>query len=117
MRDVVSAQFVRVEHDLVLPHHAADTCHFGHVRHSLQFVFEKPVLQCAQLRQIHFPGAVYQCVLVNPAHTGGIGPQRGFGLRRQTRLHLIEVFEHAGASPVRIGAVLEQDVDERIAEE
>ena len=87
------------------------------VRHGLQFVLEKPVLQRAQLRQVHLAAAVDQRVFVDPAHAGGIRAERGLGLRRQPRLHLVQVFEHARARPVGIGAVLEQDVDEGIAEE
>ncbi len=47
VRDVVGAQLVRVEHDLVLPHHAADAGHLRNVRHGLELVFEEPVLQRA----------------------------------------------------------------------
>jgi hypothetical protein len=32
-------------------------------------------------------------------------------------LHLIQVFEHTRARPVRIGAILEQDIDEGVAKE
>ncbi len=45
--NVVGAQLVGVEHDLVLPHHAANAGDFRHVRHRLQFVLEEPVLQGA----------------------------------------------------------------------
>ena len=51
VRDAVGAQPVGVEHDLVLPHHAADARHLGDVRHGLQLVLQEPVLQRAQLRQ------------------------------------------------------------------
>ena len=51
VRDAVGAQPVRIEHDLVLPHHAADARHLGHVRHRLQLVLQEPVLQRAQLRR------------------------------------------------------------------
>ena len=43
--DAVGDQLVRVEHHLVLPHHAADAGHLGHVGQALQFVLQEPVLQ------------------------------------------------------------------------
>ena len=116
VRDAESAHPLRIEHDLVLAHHPAHARHFRDVWHRLQFVLEEPVLKRAQLRQIHLAAPVDQRVFVHPAHAGGIGPERGLGLRRQPRLHLVEVFEHARARPVGVGAVLEQDVHERIAE-
>ncbi len=51
--DVVGAQPIRIEHDLVLAHHAADARDLGHVGHGLQLVLQEPVLQRAQLRQVH----------------------------------------------------------------
>ncbi len=61
--------------------------------------------------------AVDERVLVDPAHAGRVGAERRLRARRQASLHLVQVFEHARARPVEIGAVLEQHVDERIAEE
>ena len=58
MRDVVSAHLVRVEHDLILAHHAADAGDFRYVWHGFQFVLEKPVLQRTQLRQVHLATTV-----------------------------------------------------------
>ena len=116
VRDVVGAQPIGIEHDLVLAHHAADARHLRHVGHRLQLVLEEPVLQRAQLRQVHLARAIDQRIFVDPAHAGRVGTERRLGLRGQARLHLVQVFEHARARPVRIGAVVEQDVDERIAE-
>ena len=117
VRDAVGAQLVREEDDLVLAHHAADRGHFGHVRHGLQLVLQEPILQRAEFAQVMPAAAVHQRVLVDPAHAGGVGPQGRLRCGRQARLHLREVLEHPRACPVRVGAVLEQDVDERIAEE
>ena len=55
LRDVERAQLVRIEHDLVLPHHAADAGDLGDVGHGLQLVFQEPVLQRAQLREVVLP--------------------------------------------------------------
>src|SRR5439155_23796368 len=53
------------EDDLVLLDHAADARHLRHVRHRLQLILEEPVLQRAQLRQVHAPAAVDERVLVH----------------------------------------------------
>ena len=116
VRNVVSAHPIGIEHDLILPDHAADARDLGYVGDGLQLVFQEPVLHRAQLRQVHLARAVDQRVLVDPAHTRGVGSERRLGLRRQARLHLVQILEHARARPVRISAVLEQDVDEGIAE-
>ncbi len=63
------------------------------------------------------PRAVDERVLVDPAHAGGVRAERGLAPRRQPALHLVQVLEHARARPVEVGAVLEQHVDERVAEE
>ena len=92
----------------------ATSATFGH---GLQLVLEEPVLQRAQLRR----GRACRCD--RPARTRRSSRRRSHpgrataSPRRQARLHLVQVFEHARARPVRIGAVLEQHVDERIAEE
>ena len=116
MRNVVGAQPIRIEHDLILADHAADACDFGNIGHRLQLVLQEPILQRTQLRQVHLPRAIDQRVLVDPAHARGVRSERRFGLRRQARLDLVQILKHARARPVRIGAVLEQNVDERIAE-
>jgi len=55
--------------------------------------------------------------LVDPADTGGVRPE----LRRDALGHAaggeVEVLQHAGARPVDVRPVLENDVDERGAEE
>ena len=113
--DVVGAQPVGIEDDLVLAHHAADARHFRDVRHGLQLVLEKPILQRSQLRQVHLAAAIDERVFVHPADPRGIGAEGRFRLRGQPRLDLVEVLEDPRARPVGIGAILEQDVDEGIA--
>ena len=48
-----------------------------------------------------------------PADAGGVRAERGRDVLGQLRAEAAEVFEHAAARPVRIGAVLEDHVDER----
>jgi hypothetical protein len=70
------------EHDLVLPHHAADRRDLGNVRHRLQLVLQEPVLQRAQLAGVHASAAIDQRVLVDPADAGRVqttGTMRGRG--------------------------------------
>src|SRR6266705_2723229 len=117
VRDIERPQPRGVEHDLVLLHHTADARDFRDVRHGLQLVLEEPVLQRTQLRQVHAAAAIDERVLVDPADTGRVGSERGLRLGGEPRLHLVQVFEHPRARPVRVGAVLEEDVHERIAEE
>ena len=47
LRDVERAQPHRIEHDLILLHHAADARDFGNIVNGFQLVLEKPVLQRA----------------------------------------------------------------------
>src|SRR5882757_5387052 len=61
--------------------------------------------------------AVDQCILENPADAGGIGSQGGLRRRWHPALNLIQVLEHPGARPVRIGAIFEQHIEEGIPEE
>ena len=91
LRQVVGAQSVRVEHHLVLPDHATDRGNFGHVQDGLELVLQEPVLQGAQVGEVVPAAAVGQGVLVDPAHPGGIRPQRRFRTGRQARLHLVQV--------------------------
>ena len=62
-------------------------------------------------------GAVGERVLVDPADAGGIRPERRPHALGQPGRGLAQVLEHARARPVRIGAVFEQHVDERVAVE
>ena len=116
VRDVERAQALRIEHHLVLAHHAAQRCDFGHVRHGLELVLQEPVLQRAQLRDVQPVTPVDERVLVDPADAGRIRAERGPRFLRQARLHLVQILEYPRAGPVQVRAVLEQDVDERIAE-
>jgi hypothetical protein len=101
-RQVEGDQLVRVDDDLELPDHATDARNLGHIRDGLQLVLEKPVLQRAKLGDVLRAGPVHQRVFVYPAHASRVRPERDLGARRQSRLHLIEVFEDAGAGPIRV---------------
>src|SRR5207248_5089786 len=114
--DVERAQALRIEHYLVLAHHAAQRCDFGHVRHGLELVLQEPVLQRPQLRDVQPVTPVDERVLIDPADAGRIRTERGPRFLRQARLHLVQILEYPRAGPVQVRAVLEQDVDERIAE-
>ncbi len=81
VRNVECAQPFGVEHDLVLAHHAADARDLRDIGDRLQLVLEEPVLQRAQLRQVHLSAAVDERVFVDPAHARRVGPERGLGLR------------------------------------
>ena len=74
--------------------------------HSLQFVFQEPVLQAAQLAEIVLTGAIHQCVEVDPTHTGGIRPQLRPGIGRQSGRHLRQVFQYPRTRPVSIGILI-----------
>ena len=117
LRDPVRQQSIRLQHYLVLADNAAERCDLGDVRHCLQLVFQEPVLDRPQLRQIVSTASIDERVLVDPTDTRGIGSQRRLCVRWQAALHLVQVLEHARARPVQVRAVLEQHVDERITEE
>ena len=114
---VIGAQAVRIEHHLVLLDHATDGHDFGHTRHGLQFVFQEPVLDTAQLGKVVSAGTVNQGIFIDPADTGRVRPELGPGRRRQLAGYLAEIFQHARARPVHIGTVLEDNIDIGIAEE
>ena len=113
--NVKSSQLVRVHLNLVLLHHAAKCSDFRYPGHSLQFVFQEPVLQAAQLAEIVLTGAIHQCVEVDPTHTGGIRPQLRPGIGRQSGRHLRQVFQYPRTRPVSIGILIKNDIDIGVA--
>ena len=74
-----------------------------------------PVLQRAECRQSLVLAT--QRVLVDPADAGGVWAERRGHSGRQLLGGGVEIFEHARARPIDVGAVLEDDVDERHTEE
>ena len=117
LRQVVGAQPVGIEHDLVLLHHAADRRDLRDVRHRFELVLQEPILKRAQLREVVPAAAIDERVFVDPADACRVRAERGDGVLRQARLHLVQVLEHARARPIEVRAVVEQHVDERVAEE
>ena len=96
---------------------AADGSNLGHTGHGPELVLHIPVLQTAQLRQVALAAGVDQDVLQTPANPGGVRAELGGSALRQFACHAAQILQHAAARPVEIGAVLEDDVDEREAEE
>ena len=75
-----------------------------------------PVLVRAQIRQAVSARAVHERVLEHPAEPGRVGPELGPRIGRQPRQHAREVLQRPRARPVGVGTVLEDHVDERVAE-
>src|SRR5262249_32562606 len=109
-------QLLGVEHDLVLLDHAAHGGYFGDIRQRLQLILQEPVLQRPQLAQVMAARAIDQGVLKDPTYARRIWPQGGLRRWRQTARDLVEILQYARACPVRIGAIREQHVDDRITE-
>ena len=116
-RNGKGAQATRIDDDLILSVEPADGGDLGHVRHRLKFELEEPVLQRAQFADVVCPAAIDQCVFVDPADAGRIRTQRRRCADRKPRLHLRQILEYARPRPVQIGAVVEQHVHERFAEQ
>ena len=55
-------------------------------------------------------------VFENPADAGRVRADHRIHAFRQRAAHRVQIFDHARARPVDVGAVLENDVDERFAE-
>src|SRR5262249_9361096 len=104
----------RIDDDAVLLDEAPDARDFRNALGLGDGIPHLPVLYGAQLGEVLLHTADY--VLVDPAHSGGVGSERRSNARRQSLRRGSEVFENAGASPIQVRAVLEDDIDERNAE-
>ncbi len=113
----VSDQLVGIEHDLILPHHPADGRDFANPGDRLQLVAQEPVLQAAQFGKVVAAAMINQRIFIDPADPGRIGPQLSPGARGQLSLHLAQIFEHPAARPVEVGIVLEEHIDQAVADE
>ena len=80
-----------------------------------ELVAQVPVLDRAQFGEV-LVGAD-QCVLVDPADAGRIGSELGRNAPGEATGREVQVLQHPRARPVDVGAILEDDVDERRAEE
>ena len=69
-------QPIRIDDDLVLPFEAADRRDFRHAGDRLERRADGEILQGAQLGKIHPAGAVFQYVLIDPAHATRIRTER-----------------------------------------
>ena len=65
-RNVVRAQLVRIEPNLILPDEAAEGSNLRNARHRLQLVPKKPILKTAQIREAVAMVVVHDGVFVNP---------------------------------------------------
>src|SRR6185312_14503490 len=74
-RNVEGSEPLRIDHHAVLLDEASKARHLGHTRGLGNGKAHLPVLRGAQLRQRPLFG--HQDVLVDPAHTGRIGSERG----------------------------------------
>ena len=115
-RQPVAEERRRVDLDLVLLHEAADRGDLGHAVDARQPVAQVPVLERAQVGERVLPAAVDEGVLVYPPHTRRVGPEAGADALRQPAGDALHVLEDAAPRPVEVRAVLEHDVDERVAE-
>ena len=107
----------RIEVDLVLLLEPADGGDLGDAGYRREGVPQVPVLHAAQVGETQPPRRILERVLVDPPEPRGIGPERRRDIRRQLAGDPAQVLEHAAARPVEVGPVLEDDVDERDAEE
>ena len=113
--DAEVAHALRIEHDVVLLDEAADAGDFGDALCLGEREFQVPVLDGARLGEVQL--LRHHRVLVDPADAGRVRADGRRHAGRHPRCRGVEEFEHARARPVDVGAVLEDDVDERDAEE
>ena len=116
-RNSISAELVGVEVDLILPHEAADGGDFGHARNGLELIAQIPVLKAAKVRETWLMARDRRGRIHTPIprrlHRGRWSDAR---LRGRFALICCRYSTHAGARPVEVGSVLEDDEDIRIAE-
>ena len=113
-RDLVGAQPVRVDVDLVLANQTADAGDLRHARHRVELIADEPILDRPQIAQRVSPAL--DGVPEDMADARGIGPERRHRARRERFGQQVQAFEHARAREVEIDVVLEDDVDHREAE-
>ena len=110
-----AAQFVGIHRDLVLLDEAADGRHFGHPGNAGQAILQIPVLDRAELAE-SWRSDLREYMNAQPTPVAS-GPRVGRHAFRQPPRDIVEVFEDAAARPVHVGAIFENDVDKREAEE
>ena len=109
------AQLLGIDLDLVLLDVAAQARDLGDAGERGELVADVPILQRPKLGEVERVALEY--VLEHPADARRVGAERGLEAGGKALSQPIHVLEHAGACPVQVGAVLEQDVHEGQAEE
>ena len=104
-----------IDDHAVLLDEAADAGDLGNALRFGEAVADVPVLNGPQLGEALLRPA--HDVLIDPSHAGRVGPQARRHAGREPPRRRAEIFEHARAGPVEVGAVLENHVDERHPEE
>src|SRR5439155_9798160 len=110
-RDLVGAQPVGVDVDLVLPHRAADARDFRDAGYRVELVADEPVLERSQISQ-RVPLALDR-VPVDVTDAGRVGSERRDDPGRQRFGQQVQPLQHPRAREVEIDRVLEVDVDHR----
>ena len=103
-----------IDHDAVLLDEAADAGDFGHAFRLGEPEADIPILDGAKLGEVLLRSAHH--VLIDPADAGRVRSERGGDARRQPLRGGVQIFEHARARPVDVGAILEDHIDEGDAE-
>ena len=114
-RNAERTQAAGIDDHVVLLDEAADAGDFGDALGLGQAEADFPVLQRTQLGKRFV--LAEDGVLVDPADAAGVGAESRGDPCRQALGGGVQVFKHARARPIDVGAVLEDDVDERHAEE
>src|ERR1019366_3924916 len=102
--------------DLVLPHESAQWRDLGDPGNRFQVVAKVPVLITAQVGETLLTRRVNQGVLKHPSDAGGIRSEFGFDTLGQSRQHVREVFQRAGAGPINVRSFVEDDVNVGVPE-
>ena len=114
--EAVGAQPVGIDVHLVLADVAAERRDVGDAGDRLQVSSGDTSPAAIAGRRGCASRVVHEHVLEHPAEAGRVGSELGRDALRQARKDRREVLERPRARPVDIGAVVEDDVDERVAE-
>ncbi len=110
--DVVLAQAVGIDPELVLLHHAAEAHHVGDIGNPAQRRADHPVLDGPHLRERHVFRRLDH-VAEHLAHRVGERTERRLGTRRQR--HGLQLFHHLLTREIIVGAVREGERHHREA--
>ena len=108
-------QSARIDHHAVLLDETADAGDFCNAFRFDQAEAQVPVLDATQFGEVLLCAA--HDVLIDPADPGGVRTKAGCDPGGQPAGRGIEIFQHARARPIEIGAILKDDVNEGDAEE